>query len=460
MNNTDKYRRVFARVLTLLMILTALFVTGIPVSADTTDNTVSDTATSIRNVTMTAEIKASSNTALKVSWTKCPLAQGYVIYRRESTKKSFKKIKKVSASKTSYTNKGLTSSKPYQYAVRAIRKENGKYVYSKYIPVTGATRPTTVKTTIKAASSSTMKVTWKKSSRADGYRIYRRPAGGKWVLVADVAKKLTSYTDTGLKASTKYVYTVRPYKKGGNVKYMSAVRLSNIKSTPAAPKVDTSNSNTANTVVSNSKFTAAQKDVMKKILYAVETGGQVYGKQNYGDFTEAYTNSSTEYAITIGAGQWYGTEAQRLLKLIHETMGADEWNKIDTGNHYVWTAVCNENWAKYQIPKSSWRARVIVKLLQTDVGIKCQDQLMYQQIEEYESEIRNLGVTDAQAVGMFINIRHQGGYSAVKRVLAKTVKPVSLINVYKALASDYGGQVGTYKTRQAKVYQWLLTYMK
>ena len=54
--------------------------------------------------------------------------------------------------------------------------------------VTGATRPATVKTTIKAASSSTMKVTWKKSSRADGYRIYRRPAAGKWVLAADVAK--------------------------------------------------------------------------------------------------------------------------------------------------------------------------------------------------------------------------------------------------------------------------------
>ena len=457
MNNTDKYKRGFARILTLLMILTALFVTGIPVRADTVDDTASAVVTSISEVTMTAEIKASSNTALKISWEKCPLAQGYVIYRRESTKKSFKRIKKVSASKTSYINKRLTSSKPYQYAVRAIRKENGKYVYSKFVPVTGATRPATVKSTIKPTSSSTMKVTWKKSSRADGYRIYRRPAGGKWVLVADVAKNLTSYSDTGVSASTKYVYTVRPYKKGGNVKYMSAIRLSNIKSTPAA---QSSNSSNSNAVITNTKFTDAQKDVMKKILYAVETGGQVYGNQKYGDFTEAFTNSSTEYAITIGAGQWYGTEAQRLLKLIHETMGEDEWNKIDTGNHYVWKAVCTENWAKYKIPKSSWRARVIVKLLQTDVGIKCQDQLMYKQIEEYESEVRNLGVTDARAVGMFINIRHQGGYGAVTRVLSKTAKPVSLINVYKALASDSGGQVGTYKTRQAKVYQWLLTYMK
>ena len=185
MNNTDKYKRDFARVLTLLMLLAALFVTDIPVSADTTD---SATVSSISAVTEKAEIKASSNTALKISWEKCPLAQGYVIYRRESTRKAFRRIKKVSASRTSYIDKRLTSSKPYQYAVRAIRKENGRYVYSRYLMVTGATRPATVKTTIKAASSSTMKVTWKKSSRADGYRIYRRPAAGKWVLVADVAK--------------------------------------------------------------------------------------------------------------------------------------------------------------------------------------------------------------------------------------------------------------------------------
>ena len=85
---------------------------------------------------------------------------------------------------------------------------------------------------------------------------------------------------------------------------------------------------------------------------------------------------------------------------------------------------------------------------------------MYQQIDEFEAEIRKLGVTDIQAVGMFINFRHQGGYGAVTRILKKTAKPYNLVNVYKAIESDTGNQVGTYKTRQAKVYNWLLTYMK
>lgn len=53
-------------------------------------------------------------------------------------------------------------------------------------------------------------------------------------------------------------------------------------------------------------MTNEQKTVLRKIIYAVETGGQVYGQQDYSDFTEAYTNSSDEHAITIG--QERGTE--------------------------------------------------------------------------------------------------------------------------------------------------------
>lgn len=52
--------------------------------------------------------------------------------------------------------------------------------------------------------------------------------------------------------------------KGGNVKYMSAVKLSNKASTPAALKVTPSGDTSNSSVMSNTRFTAAQKDVMKK----------------------------------------------------------------------------------------------------------------------------------------------------------------------------------------------------
>ena len=50
--------------------------------------------------------------------------------------------------------------------------------------------------------------------------------------------------------------------------------------------------------------------VLRKILYAVESGGQVYGKQNYGAFAGVGANTENEKAITIGAGQWYAEEAR------------------------------------------------------------------------------------------------------------------------------------------------------
>lgn len=107
---------------------------------------------------------------------------------------------------------------------------------------------------------------------------------------------------------------------------------------------------------------------MKKILYAVETGGQIYGNQRYDDFTEAYTNSKAEHAITIGAGQWYATEAQRLLKLIHTT-SPETYKQYDPKN-YVWNDVVNKDWSTYKLSKKSGRAKIIVNLIKSPAGIK------------------------------------------------------------------------------------------
>ena len=53
------------------------------------------------------------------------------------------------------------------------------------------------------------------------------------------------------------------------------------------------------------------------------------------------------------------------------------------------------------------------------------------------------------------NFRHQGGLSAVKRVLGKTEKPYTLDHIYSACCTDTGNQVGAYKSRQKFVYTTL-----
>lgn len=435
-------KRCAAFLLAAVMLASTVFCTEVPVSA-----------ASIRNEKISVKIDASSTVALKISWKPSSMAQGYAIYRRESVKKPFQRIKIVGREVTSYLDRNLPSGKSYQYAVRAYRKENGKNVYSGYTTAIASTRPLApASIRAKAVSEKRVNVSWNPVSRADGYRVYKKVAGKSWTLVADVKKDRKSLADMKVSPSTKYIYSIRSYRLSGGVKYTSNLVQSQETETGAGDSGDSGN---------HSKYNSAQKDVMKKILYAVETGGQVYGRQDYTDFTEAYTNSGAEHAITIGAGQWYANEARRLLLLIHETMSAKEYAKYDPKN-YVWNDVKNiKDWSSYRLPEESGRARIMVKLISSPTGIKCQDQLMYQQIGEMEAIIREkYHVTEVRSVGMFINILHQGGEGSVARVLKKTKRPVTLDNIYHALQSDTGNQVGAYKSRQKFVYEALKTYMR
>ena len=202
-------------------------------------------------------------------------------------------------------------------------------------------------------------------------------------------------------------------------------------------------------------MTTEQKNVLRKIIYAVETGGQVYGQQDYSDFTEAYTNSSEEHAITIGAGQWYATEAQTLLKRIHD-VDTEAWNRLD--NIGLWEQVQEADWSCFNISRNSQFSNLIVQLISSRIGVKCQDSLMDEQLVAYADEAFKSGVTDTRGQAMCVNFRHQGGLSAVKRILAKTQKPYTLDNLYAACQTDTGNQVGAYKSRQKFVYDALKTY--
>lgn len=202
-------------------------------------------------------------------------------------------------------------------------------------------------------------------------------------------------------------------------------------------------------------MTNEQKAVLRKIIYAVETGGQVYGQQDYSDFTEAYENNSDEHAITIGAGAWYGTEAKTLLERIYDA-DPKQFQKIDKVR--LLEQVQTANWECFNISRVSQLANTIIALISSKIGVKCQDSLMDEQLATYAEEALKMGVTDARGQAMCVNFRHQGGQGAVTRILAKTKKPYTLDNLYAACQTDTGNQVGAYKSRQRFVYNALKKY--
>lgn len=200
-------------------------------------------------------------------------------------------------------------------------------------------------------------------------------------------------------------------------------------------------------------MTKEQLSVLRKIIYAVETGQQIYGNTNYSDFTEAYANSSLETAITIGAGAWFSVEALKLLKNIY----AKAPNLFTESLLYDMN---NKDWNYYAISKDSANAKTIVKIISSDVGKQCQDALMDEQLIAYCNQAEQLGVTEPDAQAMVANWIHQGSIIAAKRIIAKTAKPYNLDNLYNACCTDTEpNQVGSYRTRQSKVFQWLKTYM-
>lgn len=201
-------------------------------------------------------------------------------------------------------------------------------------------------------------------------------------------------------------------------------------------------------------LTDKELEVMRNIIAAVETGGQVYGKGRYDDFTPAYANAPSETAITIGRYQHYGQEALQLLKRIK---AADPvlFKKLDTAGvaKDMWGS-----WGHYKATRNSAKAKAIQAIISSTVGKKCQDEMVNEQMQKFVSEAEQLGVTDHQAQAMCANFRHQGGPGAVKRILKKTKKPYTLDNLYAACKTDTGNQVGAYKTRQKCVYTWLKQY--
>lgn len=199
--------------------------------------------------------------------------------------------------------------------------------------------------------------------------------------------------------------------------------------------------------------------VLRKILYAVESGGQVYGHQNYSAFAGVGANTPNEKAITLGAGQWYAGEARLLLQNIQKKYPKD-FSKLDTAGI---AADLKKSWNRYGVSAASAKGKCIIAIISSMAGIKCQDELMETQIKEYAASLgKTYGTMPDTAMMECINIYHQGGASALKRILAKTAKPYTAKGIYAALNTDPAdprtNQVGDYVTRQKKVYEFITKY--
>lgn len=200
--------------------------------------------------------------------------------------------------------------------------------------------------------------------------------------------------------------------------------------------------------------------VLRKILYAVESGDQIYGKQDYSAFAGVGANCDNEKAITIGAGQWYAGEAKELLYRIQRG-NPKLFKDMDTVG--LEADLLLKSWATYGVSAGSAKGKCIINIISTAHGNKCQDEYMEDQIQTYAQSItKTYGTMPDSAMMECINILHQGGDAALKRILAKIAKPYTADKIYSALCEDPAdptpNQVGDYTDRQKAVINMIHTY--
>ena len=194
-------------------------ITAYTVSGASASVTFSVTPDKPQNLTATAK----TTTSAELTWNAIPNVTGYNIYRSTSKNGTFKKVG--SATTNSYTDKGLSKGKTYYYKVACYVNSDGKQAISAYSSVVSvkAAAPAPAQVSAKKAKSGVAKITWSKSTGANGYEVYMAAsAKGKFTKAGTISKSATvSFTKSGLKSGKTYFFKVRAYTTVGGKKVYS-----------------------------------------------------------------------------------------------------------------------------------------------------------------------------------------------------------------------------------------------
>lgn len=156
-----------------------------------------DPTPTVPNAPATLTATAQSTSVINLSWSQVAEATSYNVYRGLS------KIASV-ATGTTYSDTGLNPGTEYCYTVTSVNDavESTKMNEACATTLTAVTKPGAFTLTTTAQSSSSIQLNWTESSGATSYDVYRATQKLATGLTT------TSYTDTGLSASTQYCYSI------------------------------------------------------------------------------------------------------------------------------------------------------------------------------------------------------------------------------------------------------------
>lgn len=204
-------------------------------------------------------------------------------------------------------------------------------------------------------------------------------------------------------------------------------------------------------------------EILTKIIGGVESGGQIYGNQNYAAYAGKNANSENEKTCTLGWAQNYGNEGRRLCKMILEA-DAKAFRKADTAGIEKKLSV---DWEKTGWNPSAAEKKALIAIITTTAGKKCQDKLFEELMEAYIKNAEAYGVTDIKAQMMWCEVEHLGGPKPVKRIFGRAAKPYTPETIFSSLLLDQkdtsnNNQVGDkkFQSRHECCVRWINQYVK
>jgi Fibronectin type III domain len=216
MKRTDKWVRLFVLLAAACVIFTLAGCGG----SGGGGTTVAQTPSAPSGLTATAV----SSAGIELAWTDNADSETGFKIERGTDGVNFTEIGTTAANTAAYSDTGLSASTTYYYRVAATNSA-GDSPYSNIANAAtqapAATAPAAPTSLLATAESSTgIDLTWTDNADSEtGFKVERSTNNVSFTLIATTAADATSYSDTGLTASTTYYYRVAATNSAGDSAY-------------------------------------------------------------------------------------------------------------------------------------------------------------------------------------------------------------------------------------------------
>ena len=280
----------------------------------------------VKNLTASSQ----TTSTVTLSWDSVARATGYRVYVYNSSTKSYEYYGY--STTNSLTIEDLSSAKEYKVKVRAYKTLDGTRYYGSYSDVvTVATKPSKVQNvTVTSTTTSSIKISWDKVTRASGYRVY---VYSEYSQSYKYYKQTTStsLTISDLDTAKFYKIKVRAYFTSDDTKYYgsySSVLVQKTKSTSSI-RAGIDVSKYQGDIDWTKVKKAGVEFVMIRIGYRGSSEGGIYEDPYFEENIEGATDAGLEVGVYFFSYAVDEDEAEEEAKWVISTLKSYGYDEED-----------------------------------------------------------------------------------------------------------------------------------